>query len=64
MRTSERDARHPRRTMAAFQWYADGMDFADALHLATSQRCEEFCTFDRNLIRKAEGHGECKVKVP
>ncbi|MBO0905415.1 PIN domain-containing protein [Jiella sonneratiae] len=33
--------------------YRDGMDFADALHLASAQHCDEFVTFDRNMARRA-----------
>lgn len=54
----------PRRMTAALQWYADGMDFADSLHLASSQGCRMFYTFDQKLVRKAEGRGRCKVKEP
>ncbi len=31
----------------------DGMDFADALHLAHASEADEFVTFDRNLARRA-----------
>ena len=31
----------------ALQCYKQGMDFADALHLATSVHCEDLVTFDR-----------------
>jgi predicted nucleic-acid-binding protein len=55
---------NPHRMQIALQWYADGMDFGDALHLAASQACGTFFTFDRKLIRKAEGRGQCKVKEP
>lgn len=55
---------NPHRMMVALQWYADGMDFADALHLASSQGCRMFYTFDQKLVRKAEGRGQCKVKEP
>jgi predicted nucleic acid-binding protein len=36
-----------------------GMDFADALHVATSAHCTGFATFDRKLTRAAQaaGHG-------
>jgi predicted nucleic-acid-binding protein len=53
---------NPQRMFTVLQWYADGMDFADALHLAASQECKTFLTFDRKLIRKAENNGRCKVK--
>lgn len=33
----------------ALEWYGDGMDFADALHLAASAATESFATFDRKL---------------
>ena len=33
----------------ALAWFSDGMDFADAMHLASSRRAEEFLTFDRQL---------------
>lgn len=54
----------PHRMQTALQWYADGMDFADALHLAASQACGFFYSFDRKFVRKAEGRGQCKVKEP
>lgn len=38
---------------AAVSWYADGIDFADALHLGSSEKAEGFATFDRSLLRKA-----------
>jgi predicted nucleic-acid-binding protein len=37
----------------ALDWYAAGMDFADALHLASSQTADQFVTFDRKLAAKA-----------
>ncbi len=55
---------NPHRMQMALQWYADGMDFGDALHLAASQACGIFFSFDRKLIRKAEGRSQCKVKEP
>ena len=55
---------NPHRMQMALQWYAEGMDFGDALHLAASQACGTFFSFDRKLIRKAEGRGQCKVKEP
>ena len=54
----------PHRMMTALQWYSDGMDFADALHLAASQGCRTFYTFDQKLVRKADGRSQCKVKEP
>lgn len=38
----------------ALEWYTKGMDFADALHLASSLRTgERFATFDKDLVRQA-----------
>lgn len=37
----------------ALQWYAQGVDFADALHLALSGASEELATFDKAFARKA-----------
>lgn len=37
----------------ALDGYAQGMDFADALHLALSHGCDELATFDKAFARKA-----------
>jgi predicted nucleic-acid-binding protein len=38
----------------AIQWHKQGMDFADAIHLATSQDgSESFATFDKKFIESA-----------
>ncbi|HEY8095857.1 MAG TPA: hypothetical protein VIE65_07135, partial [Methylobacter sp.] len=37
----------------ALQWYGQGMDFADALHLACSLHADKFASFDKRLIKKA-----------
>ena len=37
----------------ALAWYAQGMDFADALHLALSTRQEQLLTFDKRFIKAA-----------
>ena len=39
---------------AALAWHARGMDFADALHLATSGPGHELVTFDRRFAARAE----------
>ena len=39
----------------ALDWYAGGIDFADALHVASCSQAEGFATFDRALRRKAGG---------
>ncbi len=48
----------------ALLWHETGLDFADAFHLAQSQDCEKFYTFDEKLIKKARGITSCEVKKP
>lgn len=37
------------------QWYAHGFDFADAMHLASSnQVTDEFATLDKSFIKRAK----------
>lgn len=38
----------------ALALFAQGMDFADALHLATSTECDAFASFDRKLAKAAK----------
>jgi predicted nucleic-acid-binding protein len=37
----------------ALDWFAAGMDFADALHLAGSSSADGFATFDKKLVSTA-----------
>ena len=37
----------------ALRWAAQGMDLADALHLALSGKAERFATFDEDLVKQA-----------
>ena len=37
----------------ALEWHKNGMDFADALHLACSLHTDKFVSFDKKLIKKA-----------
>lgn len=48
----------------ALLWHENGLDFADAFHLAQSQDCDEFYTFDEKFIKKAKGLTSCEVKHP
>jgi predicted nucleic-acid-binding protein len=41
-----------------------GLDFADALHLAASQECTRLATFDAALIKRAKGLTPCRVGKP
>ena len=44
---------HLNSIILALHWYALGMDFADALHLASSLQTEQFVTFDKRMVNKA-----------
>lgn len=46
------------------QWHEQGLDFADAFHLAHSQYCSELYTFDEKFRKKAKGLVPCQVKRP
>jgi predicted nucleic-acid-binding protein len=39
--------------LQALDWFAAGLDFADALHLASTPATARFATFDRDLLRRA-----------
>jgi predicted nucleic-acid-binding protein len=52
---------NPNRMRTALEWYSEGMDFADALHLALCQDCRVFYTFDKKMIGKAQNRGQCVV---
>lgn len=41
----------------ALAWNRDGMDFADALHVASCRTSVRFATFDLALIKQATGAG-------
>lgn len=50
---------------SAVEWFAAGMDFADALHLASSVRAAAFYTFDDKLRRRARrAKGAPRVTAP
>ncbi|UHD15277.1 type II toxin-antitoxin system VapC family toxin [Thiocapsa bogorovii] len=38
----------------ALDWHEQGMDFADALHVASSTKAIDFATFDDKLIKLAQ----------
>ena len=46
----------------ALAWSRDGMDFADALHLAAAP--DGFRTFDKRLVRRAAALGLAHVDLP
>jgi len=54
----------PARVATALDALAQGLDFADALHLAAARDCEAFVTFDQAFIRKAKRLGGLEVRAP
>ncbi len=48
----------------ALGWMKQGMDFADALHLAKAEGCEAFVSFDRQLAKAAVAVGVVTVRTP
>lgn len=48
--------------ITALKWASNGLDFADSLHLASSQTANQFVTFDKKLLSKSKKlEGTCKV---
>jgi predicted nucleic-acid-binding protein len=48
----------------ALDWAEQGMDFADALHLAGAAGCDAFASFDCALQRTAAKLGAPEVRAP
>jgi len=48
----------------ALAWYEGGIDFADALHLASTAKADRFATFDRDFAKKALKLGSTEVFKP
>lgn len=57
-------AEEPQQVALALDWFGEGLDFADALHLAGSLSAERFVTFDRRLIRRAAAIAGPAVDAP
>lgn len=53
----------PARVAHALAWFGQGMDFADALHLAACADGDEFATFDRKLVSAARKAKAGKVRA-
>jgi predicted nucleic-acid-binding protein len=47
----------------ALQWCMDGMDFADALHLASSHSASKFATFDEKMRKDAPAEAQPVVRL-
>ena len=48
----------------AIHWYQQGMDFADAIHLAHSSGADAFVTFDKKFIKSALKNTTFPVREP
>jgi len=56
---------HPQHIAKALTWHQEGLDFADALHLAASNTQDSFATFAQALIKKSAQLGTApKVLAP
>jgi predicted nucleic-acid-binding protein len=49
--------RQATRIARVLDWFAAGMDLADAMHLALADEAEGFVTFDRRLVKRASAEG-------
>jgi predicted nucleic-acid-binding protein len=48
----------------ALNWHKEGLDFADALHMASSLKASRFATFDKSLIKKSSKIKAIEVMEP
>jgi len=48
----------------ALDWMTQGLDFADALHLARSSHCSAFVSFDRRLASRAKDLSPLMIEAP
>ena len=54
----------PRAVRSALDWLAGGLDFADALHLASRGAAESFATFDGRFRKRARKITGLVIVVP
>jgi hypothetical protein len=52
------------RISRALDWHRQGLDRADAVHLALLDDHETLKTFDAALIRRAKARSDCRVEKP
>ena len=48
----------------ALDWHEQGLDFADALHLAGSDTLSALITFDSKFVQRAKDMSHCRVRKP
>jgi predicted nucleic-acid-binding protein len=56
--------KNPSEVSNAIEWYQNGLDFGDAIHLALSEEAEAFITFDKSLIKAASKNTTIPVQEP
>ncbi|HFC12171.1 MAG TPA: type II toxin-antitoxin system VapC family toxin [Anaerolineae bacterium] len=53
---------NPKRFGLVLDWVLDGLDFADAFHLANSQMHNQLMTFDKKFVKRAQRtQSNCEV---
>jgi predicted nucleic-acid-binding protein len=57
-------AEDPSAVVAALRLCEEGLDFADALHIASSAPAGKLLTFDARLVKRAAGVSPVKVAIP
>ncbi|MFZ5571494.1 MAG: type II toxin-antitoxin system VapC family toxin [Thermodesulfobacteriota bacterium] len=55
---------NPHEISNAIEWHQNGMEFADAIHLALSEEAEAFLTFDKCLIKAALKNTTIPIREP
>jgi predicted nucleic-acid-binding protein len=53
----------PAAVRQALDWHGEGLDFADALHMASANR-QPFASFDAALAKRARRHGLTVLRPP
>ena len=53
----------PAAVSRALEWTSSGMDFPDALHLASRGESARFVSFDHKLVKRAKGLGVSGVAL-
>jgi predicted nucleic-acid-binding protein len=48
----------------ALDWFQEGLDFADALHLASAGNATQFATFDRKFAQQARQSTALEIILP
>ena len=52
---------HAQELKQALAWYAQGLDFTDALHLALSGEAERLMTFDKKFVKLAKKNASSRL---